>query len=70
VSGTDPEARIKAIVSLAHTGKPEDVAEYERLQPELRGLIAGGEPQSGAKPVWDYQRQAAAYARRALGRRS
>lgn len=36
----DPEKRIKDIVKLSHSQKPEDKKEYQRLQPELDRLIA------------------------------
>jgi hypothetical protein len=66
------EARIKEIVSLAHTGKAEDLAEYKRRQAELHELLV---QRDTPQPVSDLQqfhqrfkRQAAAYARRAIGR--
>jgi hypothetical protein len=40
VGGVDIDKRISEIVKLAHTGKPNDEAEYKRLQPDLERLMA------------------------------
>jgi hypothetical protein len=37
-AGKEPEARMAEIAKLMHTGKPEDEAEYKRLQPEMQRL--------------------------------